>query len=159
MVPAASDRISRVPPYSGYHYLLSASVYGPFTPFGQTFQTVPLRFNSNIVALQPQNCLNNSGLGSSRFDRHYSGNHFCFLFLRLMRCFSSPGLPPDCSGYHAYAWWVVPFGYPRINSYLPIPTAFRSLSRPSSPLRAKASSVRPSLFSFASPVPLRYGPL
>ncbi len=34
------------------------------------------------------------------------------------------------------ARWVVPFGYPRIDSYLPIPAAFRSLSRPSSPLRA-----------------------
>ena len=32
--------------------------------------------------------------------------------------------------------WVAPFGYLRINSYLPIPAAFRSLSRPSSPLRA-----------------------
>jgi hypothetical protein len=32
--------------------------------------------------------------------------------------------------------WVAPFGYLRINSYVPIPAAFRSLSRPSSPLRA-----------------------
>ncbi len=31
---------------------------------------------------------------------------------------------------------VAPFGYLRINSYVPIPAAFRSLSRPSSPLRA-----------------------
>ena len=31
---------------------------------------------------------------------------------------------------------VVPFGYLRINSYVPIPAAFRSLSRPSSSLRA-----------------------
>ena len=31
---------------------------------------------------------------------------------------------------------VAPFGYPRIDSYVPIPAAFRSLSRPSSPLRA-----------------------
>jgi hypothetical protein len=41
------------------------------------------------------------------------------------------------------AGWVAPFGYLRIDSYLPIPAAFRSLSRPSSPLGAKASSVRP----------------
>ena len=33
-------------------------------------------------------------------------------------------------------WWVAPFGYLRINLYVPIPAAFRSLSRPSSPLRA-----------------------
>ena len=43
----------------------------------------------------------------------------------------------------SFSGWVAPFGYLRINSYLPIPAAYRSLSRPSSPLRAKASSVRP----------------
>jgi hypothetical protein len=31
------------------------------------------------------------GLGSSPFARRYLGNHFCFLFLGLLRCFSSPG--------------------------------------------------------------------
>jgi hypothetical protein len=34
------------------------------------------------------------GLGSSRFARHYSGNRYYFLFLRLLRCFSSPGCLP-----------------------------------------------------------------
>ena len=33
------------------------------------------------------------GLGSSDFARHYSRNHCCFLFLRVLRCFSSPGSP------------------------------------------------------------------
>lgn len=42
---------------------------------------------------------------------------------------------------------VSPFGNPRINSYLLIPAAYRSLSRPSSPLRAKASPVYPFLLS------------
>ena len=35
-----------------------------------------------------------SGLGSSGSARRYSRNHCCFLFLRLLRCFSSPGSPP-----------------------------------------------------------------
>ena len=30
-------------------------------------------------------------LGSSLFARHYLGNHYYFLFLRVLRCFSSPG--------------------------------------------------------------------
>lgn len=34
------------------------------------------------------------GLGSSPFARRYSGNLFRFLFLRLLRCFNSPGTPP-----------------------------------------------------------------
>ena len=33
------------------------------------------------------------GLGSSDFARHYSRNHCCFLFLRVLRCFSSLGSP------------------------------------------------------------------
>ena len=46
--------------------------------------------------------------------------------------------------------WVAPFGNLRINSYLHLPAAYRSLSRPSSPLRAKASSVRPCLLSYCT---------
>jgi hypothetical protein len=36
------------------------------------------------------------GLGCSLFARRYWGNRFCFLFLGLLRCFSSPGwlVPP-----------------------------------------------------------------
>ena len=45
-----------------------------------------------IVVLQPRSCRNISGLGSSAFARHYLRNHFYFLFLRVLRCFSSPRL-------------------------------------------------------------------
>jgi hypothetical protein len=34
------------------------------------------------------------GLGSSPFARHYSGNTCWYLFLRVLRCFTSPGSPP-----------------------------------------------------------------
>ena len=40
--------------------------------------------------------------------------------------------------------WVPPFGNPRINGRLRLPAAYRSLPRPSSTSRAKASAVRPS---------------
>ncbi len=33
------------------------------------------------------------GLPSCRFARRYSGNRVCFLFLQLLRCFSSLRLP------------------------------------------------------------------
>jgi hypothetical protein len=33
------------------------------------------------------------GLGSSHFARRYFGNHGCFLFLELLRCFSSLRCP------------------------------------------------------------------
>ena len=47
-----------------------------------------------MSVLQPQHCRNNTGLGCSPFARHYLGNHYCFIFLRVLRCFSSPGSPP-----------------------------------------------------------------
>ena len=48
----------------------------------------------HIVVLQPRFCRNKIGLGQFQFARHYYGNHFCFLFLRLLRCFSSARQPP-----------------------------------------------------------------
>ena len=45
------------------------------------------------------------------------------------------------------AEWVAPFGNSRIKGYLHLPKTYRSLSRPSSPLRAKASAMRPYLLS------------
>ena len=44
---------------------------------------------------------------------------------------------------------VAPFGNPRVNGYLPLTVAYRSLSRPSSPPRAKASPMRPSFIPFS----------
>ena len=87
-----------------------------------------------------------SGLGSSHFARRYFGNRCFFLFLRLLRCFSSPG--SLCMAmYLPYSDWgllsrVSPFRYLRINGYLLLPEAFRSLSRLSSALSAKASTLR-----------------
>ena len=43
--------------------------------------------------LQPLQGRNLAGLGSSPFARHYLGNNYCYLLLRVLRCFSSPGLP------------------------------------------------------------------
>ena len=56
----------------------------------------------DIVVLQPRRCLDNGGLGSSPFARHYWGNHVCFLFLRVLRCFSSPRWPPTQAGWHPF---------------------------------------------------------
>lgn len=42
-----------------------------------------------------------------------------------------------------YLRWVSPFGYPWIKAYSQLPTAFRSVSRPSSPVHAKASTKCP----------------
>jgi hypothetical protein len=39
----------------------------------------------------PDSPCESSGLGSSDFARHYFRNHGCFLFLRVLRWFTSPG--------------------------------------------------------------------
>ena len=57
-----------------------------------------------------------------------------FLFLEVLRCFSSLRSPPHtCVDDSASRCRVVPFGNPRINGHLHLPAAYRSLSRPSSP--------------------------
>ena len=45
------------------------------------------------MVLQPRNCRNNYGLGYFHFARRYFGNRCFFLFLLLLRCFSSEGWP------------------------------------------------------------------
>jgi hypothetical protein len=55
-----------------------------------------------------------------------------FLFLRVLRCFSSPRWLPRLSvDDRPSDGRVVPFGDLRINGHLHLPGAFRSLSRPS----------------------------
>ena len=52
---------------------------------------VLLRLRVIAGVLQPRHCLDSTGLGCSAFARRYLRNHYCFLFLRVLRCFSSPG--------------------------------------------------------------------
>jgi hypothetical protein len=76
-----------------------------------------------------------SGLASSVFARRYWRNLIRFLFLRVLRCFNSPGWLPlrDNTG---SLCWVAPFGHPGVVASVQLALAFRSLARPSSPLRA-----------------------
>ena len=64
--------------------------------------------------------------GCSMFARHYLRNLGWFLFLELLRCFSSLGLPPFPyifrDGYPC--GWVSPFGHFRIKACLPAPRNF-----------------------------------
>ena len=89
------------------------------------------------------------GLGSFPFARRYLGNHCCFLFLRVLRCFSSPGSLPCVMDWRmddrVLPCRVSPFRNLRVDGYLPLTAAYRSLSRLSSALSAKASTLRPSL--------------
>ena len=124
-------------------------------PFRYTL-SLPLHeasYTASDAILQPQLCngvslSNRIGLGSSQFARRYYGNRYYFLFLRVLRWFSSPGIAP----YTYFIQYTVtgiltsrvtPFGHPRIYRCLLLPVDFRSLPRPSSPDSSKASAVDP----------------
>ena len=145
MVPACSDKVSRVSSYSGYCLASSAFVYVAFTPSGWPFHAVLLADSIDYTVRTPGSKL--PGLGSSAFARRYLRNHFCFLFLRLLRCFSSPGSPCmtmySVNDDRGLLCRVAPFRNLRLNAYLQLTAAFRSLSRLSSALSAKASALRP----------------
>ena len=84
--------------------------------------------------------------GLSRFRSPLLTESILFLFLRILRCFTSPrvALPGLCIHPRVtpyYRCWVSPFGYLRIKACVPLPEDFRSLLRPSSPDDAKASII------------------
>ena len=100
---------------------------------------------ADYVEVRTPECTH-SGLGSSHFARRYFGNRCFFLFLSLLRCFSSGGSPSYVMDWRMSTWslsmWVSPFRNLRIKGYLLLPEAFRSLSRLSSALSARASTPR-----------------
>ena len=93
------------------------------------------QFKYNNVVLQPQHCIIQHWFGLIPVRSPLLGESLVyFLFLEVLRCFSSPGSPHRlCGDTRVLRGWVVPFGNPRINGYLHLPAAYRSLSRPSSP--------------------------
>ena len=125
-------------------------VYASVTLYGSTFQRI--RLTTRLVTLllrtlQPPIHRNATGLGYSEFARHYYRNRGFFLFLQVLRWFTSLSLLMPAyvfSGmYYGFAIVGFPFGNLRINACVRLPEAYRSLPRPSSPDSAKASTVRP----------------
>ena len=62
---------------------------------------------ADVEVLQPRTPRKASGLGSSPFARRYLGNHCYFLLLRVLRCFSSPRVPP-LRGWHMLPYAGLP---------------------------------------------------
>ena len=91
MVLAYSDRIPRVPPYSGYSLLLNSFTYGTFTLFRRAFQHCSVTVFNGLWSPSPHRyCYLWFGLFRFRSPL-LSESLFYFLFLRVIRCFSSPG--------------------------------------------------------------------
>lgn len=95
MVPADSDRITRVPSYLGNPLgLLMVFAYATITLFGAPFQVLPLTFRGPTADPQPLCHLRDTGLGFSRFARHYFGNHSLFSFPQGTEMFHFPWFAP-----------------------------------------------------------------
>ena len=73
----------------GSAYPLQPCLYGIITLCDVSFQALPVQLQHHVAALQPHLRRNAGGLGSFLFDRLYSGNRCFFLFLQVLRCFSS----------------------------------------------------------------------
>ena len=147
MVLTNSHRISRVPQYLGVcKERLIIFAYGAFTLFGKAFQ--PFQLTISFLTLRTfQNRCNSDpttphiqrfwawhmyGLGSSPFARRYLENRFYFLFLGVLRCFSSPRWPHNPM-YSDYGVTVLPWQVPlfrnlRINVCLATPRSLSQLS-------------------------------
>ena len=125
--------------------------FHPLWPaFPKPFGELPAHLRQSVTPV-----CTHTGLGSFPFARRYSGNRCFFLFLRVLRCFSSPGsLHAPMDSVHddrSSSCRVPPFRHPRLNGYLLLPAAFRSLSRLSSALSAKASALCPILLDLLFP--------
>ena len=144
MVPPASMRVPRVRMYSGSCLVFILVVYETLTLYGALSHALLLKIQINYAVHNPI-YIAIYGLASFPFARRYLGNRCFFLFLLLLRCFSSEGFLHTAmySLYDAALLLrrVSPFGYPRVYGYLLLTTAFRSLSRPSSAPDAKSSSL------------------
>ena len=90
MVLPTSHKVPRVSWYFGSCSLPMDFGYGAFTLSGWLSQNhSPIQSAHLSQSITP--ACTHAGLGSSGFARRYSRNRCFFLFLRLLRCFSSPG--------------------------------------------------------------------
>ena len=147
MGPPDSHGIPRVPQYSGIECVSFGFKYGAITRCGGVFQLSSSAYSMNRV-YRPYNPEQSKliGLASSPFARRYLGNLFWFLFPGYLDGSLHPVwlYYPILFRYVVHPkMWVTPFGDPRINAYVLLPVAFRSLSRPSSPYSSIGIRHRP----------------
>ena len=130
MVPPCSDRISRVPPYSRTEIISTHTGLSPsMVRLSIRFWFLKISHWPGSRSLAATNEVSVDVLSSGYLD--VSVPRVCFRTLCIqMR------IP--------LKWWVAPFGNRRIKAYSRLPNAYRRVSRPSSPLYAKASTNCPS---------------
>jgi hypothetical protein len=120
--------------------------YGPFTLSGAIFHS--LHLTRTLPRRGPTTPVVNYRFGLFRFRSPLLTKSLSLSFPPLTEMFHFSGYGSTCTidscrSSEGFPHWVIPFGHLRIKAYLPLPEAFRSLSRPSSPVGTKASIMRP----------------
>jgi hypothetical protein len=143
VVRVASYEVPRASYYSGTP--LNAYSFRRLRDFHPLWSTIPDGSTRTNSAQGAHNPGTNPGLGCSDFARRYLRNRCLFLFLQVLRCFSS--LRSLLLAIHSLADHPkVGFPHSEISGsslICQLPRAFRRLSRPSSLLDAKASTMYP----------------
>ena len=145
VVHPRSHRVSRVRRYSGYPLSVFSFVYGTLTPCGRLSHAVRLdtsdldagpnpRKLSLLVWPPPRSLATTCGISVDVFSSPYLDVS--------VQAVPSVHLFYSMHGDTVLPCRVSPFGNPRIEAYVQLPVAYRSLSRPSSAPDAKAFPLR-----------------
>ena len=96
----------------------------------------PSHARYNVAVLQPRRCVATTPVWALPRSLATTGGIIkLFSLPRGTKMFQFPRFAsPLSSDTHVLRGWVVPFGNPRVKGYLHLTAAYRSLSRPSSPL-------------------------
>ena len=145
VVHPRSHRVSRVRRYSGYLLTASSFTYGTLTLCGWLSHAIRLAPSGHDAGPYPSN------LGLLVWPPPRSLATTCGISVDVFSC---PYLDVSVQGVPyltlfdsdkvdtVLPYRVSPFGNLRINAYVPLPEAYRSLSRPSSAPDAKAFPLR-----------------
>ena len=134
MIPPCSDRITRVPPYSRTYQLSTRTGLSPtMARLSRRFRFLRKCHWPGPRSLATTNGVSVDVLSSGYLDVSVHRVRLSWLCIHQK-------IP--------LAWWVAPFGNPWIKAHSQLPTAYRSVSRPSSPLNAKASTRCPSTLDY-----------
>ena len=141
-----SHRVSRVRRYSGYSLSVFSFAYGTLTLCGRLSHAVQLDTSDHVASPNREN-----PEGLSVWPPPRSLATTCGISVDVFSCpyldVSVQGVPfvrlfDSTHDTGVLLQWVSPFGNLRINGYLLLPEAYRSLSRPSSAPDAKAFPLR-----------------
>ena len=143
MVPANSCKIPRVPHYSGAKLEIQIFTYATITLYGRHFHTFPLILLLPLCSVPRPQLSKPNWFRLFRVRSPLLTESLLFSLPRGTEMVHFPRLALSALYIQAVVFRVPPFGNQRVNGYVLLTVAYRSFSRPSSPLSAKAFTACP----------------